>query len=69
MKLESLYKAVEDARDFKWQRKLSLLLKAGRLFQITEIIMWKSQEKGKKSLILIVKIIIKIFIKTDVIKL
>lgn len=69
MKLESLYKAVEDARDFKWQRKLSLLLKAGRLFQITEIIMWKSEEKEKKSLILIVKIIIKIFIKTDVIKL
>ena len=49
MKLESLYRAVEDARDFKWQRKLSLLLKAGRLFQITEIIMWESQEKEKKA--------------------
>ena len=49
MKLESLYRAVEDARDFKWQRKLSLLLKAGCLFQITEIIMWESQEKEKKA--------------------
>lgn len=48
MKLEPLYRAVEDARDLKWQRKLSLLLKAGRLFQIPEIIMWKSQEKEKK---------------------
>lgn len=25
MKLEPLYRTVEDARDFKWQRKLSLL--------------------------------------------
>lgn len=69
MKLQPLYRAVEDARDLKWQRKLSLLLKARHLFQIPDIIMWKSKEKEKKILILIAEIIIKIFIKTTMIKL
>ena len=49
MKLQPLYRAVEDARDLKWQRKLSLLLKSRHLFQIPDIIMWKSKEKEKKS--------------------
>ena len=69
MKLQPLYRALEDARDLKWLRKLSLLLKARHLFQIPDIIMWESKQKEKKKKLYTDCRNIKIFIKTHVIKL